>query len=302
MSDFIGTKCLVCEEEFKKGDDIVVCPECGTPYHRECYNKNGECINTELHDSQKSWKEKLEEEKANMPVKCPKCGVNNSSKNTFCTDCGALLKEEMVANVNQPEFIINFEDATLGMNPKEQFEDVTLEEISDFVRSNKLYYLPLFKRIKDSGMKMSINFVSFLFPEFYFGSRKMYLWAIISVIIKSLLAVPAYIEYMAGEDFAIEFCKRIIEMRGFGAISTIAVVGGYVFRIFMCCFSNWLYYKFVINKIKALRKQYSHYEQYRHHVRTSGGVSIGGMVLVCSIYLMVALIIVILLSFFTAIF
>ena len=36
-------KCPVCENEFTNDDDIVVCPLCGTPHHRECYKKNGEC-------------------------------------------------------------------------------------------------------------------------------------------------------------------------------------------------------------------------------------------------------------------
>ena len=44
MANYTG-KCFSCGEVFKDGDDIVVCPECGTPYHRECYLKEGKCIN-----------------------------------------------------------------------------------------------------------------------------------------------------------------------------------------------------------------------------------------------------------------
>ena len=39
--EFTEYKCPVCGEQFKKGDDIVVCPECGAPHHRECYEKEG---------------------------------------------------------------------------------------------------------------------------------------------------------------------------------------------------------------------------------------------------------------------
>lgn len=35
--DYRGQHCPICGKEFCDGDDIVVCPECGTPYHRECY-------------------------------------------------------------------------------------------------------------------------------------------------------------------------------------------------------------------------------------------------------------------------
>ena len=42
--DYTGIKCPVCEKTFTKQDDVVVCPECGAPYHRECYQKEGHCI------------------------------------------------------------------------------------------------------------------------------------------------------------------------------------------------------------------------------------------------------------------
>ena len=48
MSNFTGSKCIICENEFNDNDDIVVCPECGTPYHRECYQKEGKCVNVDF--------------------------------------------------------------------------------------------------------------------------------------------------------------------------------------------------------------------------------------------------------------
>ena len=57
MSDkYTGEKCIVCGELFADGDDIVVCPDCGTPCHRSCWEKSGECTNTALHESGESWK------------------------------------------------------------------------------------------------------------------------------------------------------------------------------------------------------------------------------------------------------
>ena len=51
-----GEKCFYCNEEFNDNDDVVVCPECGTPYHRDCYKQAGSCINHQLHESGESWK------------------------------------------------------------------------------------------------------------------------------------------------------------------------------------------------------------------------------------------------------
>ncbi len=33
MADYKGNTCPVCKQKFKEADDIVVCQDCGTPYH-----------------------------------------------------------------------------------------------------------------------------------------------------------------------------------------------------------------------------------------------------------------------------
>lgn len=44
-----NNKCPVCGKEFAEGDDVVSCPECGTPHHRECYKSLGKCVNKDKH-------------------------------------------------------------------------------------------------------------------------------------------------------------------------------------------------------------------------------------------------------------
>lgn len=44
-----NNKCPVCGKEFAEGEDIVSCPECGTPHHRECYKSLGKCANKDKH-------------------------------------------------------------------------------------------------------------------------------------------------------------------------------------------------------------------------------------------------------------
>lgn len=34
---YTGIPCAACGKKFTAEDDVVVCPECGTPYHRACY-------------------------------------------------------------------------------------------------------------------------------------------------------------------------------------------------------------------------------------------------------------------------
>ena len=75
MGIHTGEKCFVCGQVFTDNDDVVVCPDCGTPYHRACWQKNGACVNLPLHESGKSWQpEKKAEEEAQMIRICPDCG------------------------------------------------------------------------------------------------------------------------------------------------------------------------------------------------------------------------------------
>lgn len=70
--DYRGQHCPICGKEFCDGDDIVVCPECGTPYHRECYKTAGHCVNEERHGENFEWKPETAphaKEKTRMSVK-----------------------------------------------------------------------------------------------------------------------------------------------------------------------------------------------------------------------------------------
>ena len=60
--EFTEYKCPVCDKQFKKGDDVVVCPECGTPHHRECYEKEGHCHFADRHGADFSFEKEQQEE------------------------------------------------------------------------------------------------------------------------------------------------------------------------------------------------------------------------------------------------
>ena len=52
---FTNEKCPVCNNTFNPDDDIVVCPECGTPHHRDCYKENKNCANFHKHSEDFRW-------------------------------------------------------------------------------------------------------------------------------------------------------------------------------------------------------------------------------------------------------
>ena len=88
MADYINEKCISCGKEFTKDDDVVVCPECGTPYHRGCYEKEGKCINNELHEKHSVWKPEVKEHEETEKIVCKNCGAENPKEALFCNKCG----------------------------------------------------------------------------------------------------------------------------------------------------------------------------------------------------------------------
>lgn len=87
--------CQGCGKIFADGDDIVVCPECGTPQHRECYNKEHKCVNEHLHEDNFEWKPKHTNEEPveddrelEIMIRCPFCGHENELTAKSCENCG----------------------------------------------------------------------------------------------------------------------------------------------------------------------------------------------------------------------
>lgn len=97
---YSGYKCDGCGKAFNEDDDIVVCPECATPQHRECYNEKGGCVNAHLHSEDFQWQgektalptEPQKEEIAPAEIRndliCPNCHHANPHGSTECQKCG----------------------------------------------------------------------------------------------------------------------------------------------------------------------------------------------------------------------
>ena len=97
---YTGNICDGCNELILDNEDIVVCPECGTPQHRQCYDKNNQCVNAHLHEENFTWQgtvsEKtatasstlVNEEKKGQDIVCPNCKQTNPSGTEVCRHCG----------------------------------------------------------------------------------------------------------------------------------------------------------------------------------------------------------------------
>lgn len=265
---YIGETCALCGLAFTESDDVVVCPECGSPHHRGCYNKNGCCAKAELHAEGYKWQsntinKKISDADVDVYINCPRCGSRNSPENERCESCGEVLSEEERISEGGNQTTGNpFLDQIMKLDPNENLGGIRLKEAVGFVRSNLLYYIPMFRQMFAMGRKISFNFICFIFPPVYFANRRMWSWAILTAILSVLLSMPLTISYFVSaglENGGISLFSQSVNnavLENSHMLSTlvnICNIADFVMRILMCMFGNYIYYKFMIKSVKRIK-------------------------------------------------
>ena len=270
MLDYEGCPCRICGKEFTASDDIVVCPDCGTPYHRSCWKEAGACTNTELHETGGSWKVINKQKKKPEPDAPEEYDAADTGK-----DGGQPVFQ---ANFADETIRLNPEDETIGLDPNEDYDGATMGELAEFVSSNKFYYLPLFKLMKKTGRKFSLNLICLFFPELYFANRKMWAGTLISVLIQVLFSIPSQAVFMTSQ-FGIRLPWVDTESVTFQEIYRISGGLHFLVSILLCLFANYLYYRWSVRKIGKLRAAAVSDAEFHHSLRAEGGTSTGNVIL-----------------------
>lgn len=155
--DFTKFHCPVCNNTFTENDDVVVCPECGTPHHRECYKNLGKCFNEELHGTDASVAEKYKNPEKKISHLNEAEASKENSENSFKINEKGL-----------PGFIkfSSVQDHLIEGKHSSLFEAA--------VGKNQNYYMPRFAVISSLNRGLSFNAMAFLFPLAWSLYRKMY--------------------------------------------------------------------------------------------------------------------------------
>ena len=273
MLEYQGNPCHYCGKEFEDGDDIVVCPECGTPYHRACYREAGHCTNTVLHESGGSWQKERRDEMAQQRREEKRAEEEQQALDRERGEGPQMIHASLYDGVR-----MNPDDPTVGLDPNEDFEGTTLGEIAEFVSVNRFYYLPLFRLMKKTGKKLSLNLVCLLFPELQFAYRKMWGFTLLTVFLRTLLGIPQAMLTMSNQ-FGMRLAWADITTVGFGRLITAANLVEMFASFGLCLFGNYLYYRYTLRKIKRLRTEASSELHFRYTLREEGGASIGNVFL-----------------------
>ncbi len=190
-----GQKCPVCDAYLFDNDDLVFCPECGAPHHRDCYAALGHCAFEDKHGTDEGYKPvkveqdslSQEEVKIEDAVKtCHFCGEQLEPNEKVCHKCGKLQM------AGQPFGATVIIDPMGGVKPDDDIDGVTAKEVRLFVGANAQRYIPRFKAMAEKK-KGSWNWAAFLVPHVWFFYRKMPLPGILFsslLLVASMLLLP----------------------------------------------------------------------------------------------------------------
>ena len=169
--------CPVCEKKFIENDEIVVCPECGTPHHRSCYNSLGECKNKSLHKEGFSF-EPVKENQEKIDIL-----IDDEIKNT--SDVINVVNVEFNGDdaKNNEDLKSTIEELFKNINGKSTDQVLINNTPSRYyeaaIGKNQNYYMPRFLIMEGTQKKHLLNVCAFVFPFAWAVYRKMYKLALL---------------------------------------------------------------------------------------------------------------------------
>ena len=294
MSKQLNDKCSICGSYLFSDDDIVHCPECGAPHHRDCYATVGHCGLHQYHGTENQFKPNIEpngepeKETGEMFGRCANCGKKLPQGSNFCPFCGFYTDSRQTTD--EPEFIslqmgaggIKI-DPYGGVDKNSNIDGVKVKDLARFIAFTPNRVLPKFKRFMDSGKHTSWNWIAFLSPYSHALFRKMngaFFAYLILEITAYVLITPFYnlflsadlpINYTAAQlsEYIANNSEKLLNP----AALLLAFVGFVVFigiRIYAGMFNDWLYKQHAVATIKKIRADLDADDELQ--MRKKGGV------------------------------
>ncbi len=248
---FKGCNCVQCNNTFTETDDAVVCPVCGSPHHRACWNEKGECGNTALHSEGFSWvfpeelKPKTQEKPAapeaigtnytfkngESAIVCPHCNALNYGNDAFCMKCRNPLfrgenpvppENNFQGNTTPPPFAENpipdensyeYFQQFGGVRPDIMIDGIPVIEYSDFIGEKKSgRYIRRFLSMDRFGKKFSVSICALLFGPIWYLYRKMFKEGLLFLL--AILVITGLQTWCSVTDTTKALYKEMGEMYG----------------------------------------------------------------------------------------
>ena len=197
MFNYQGIRCPYCGEEFRENDDIAVCPECGTPHHRQCYHEHGRCFNADLHSQNYEWKPPVSSAPVNTASKlCPYCSNPITENDFFCPHCGKQVPQNLpdynlknLLDMQEEERKrIAEETGRFVLKSEDLIEGVSVKELLMYFKN--IEYVAIFCKQEFTDRKISFCLPALFSPSLFFLYNKAWIEGICAFIISLILSIP----------------------------------------------------------------------------------------------------------------
>lgn len=294
MINFTNCECAACKVKFGEKDDIVSCPVCGSPHHRDCWTQTGECANSALHDEGFVFTGHLTEVQAQESDRvCLHCG-RKLEGSMPCPDCGAMPARDNSTDEEQTgrsgaTYNIEGEAVTIeqafemhyGITDATLIEGVPVGDIKKFIGSSWYMYIPAFHKMSQKKSAISLSVLAFIGNWMWLVLRKMY-WhaaAVFATIALSFFYTACYSHFLSeyfGSD-SVELSVLLASENQYVRIGMFLyyIMLGLQFIAMLVCglFGNRMYMNFCIRKIKKINKKSSSAEEFNAALEKAGGMS-----------------------------
>ena len=179
---YTNYKCPVCNNQFTEDDDVVVCPECGTPHHRECYIQNGNCANADKHGT-------------NEPIEVEFVDVEENNDTSSQTETAEKETE------NPQQIVQEVIEEMKGGNGDYMLNGKHVSFYEAAIGKNQKYYIPHFMIMDKTKKAVSWNIAGFFVPLAWCLYRKMYKFAAIILALYVLMIGTIGFTIMSNEEF-----------------------------------------------------------------------------------------------------
>lgn len=294
MFKYDGQVCDLCGKPFDKDSDVVVCPECGTPHHRECWHQLGHCVNQHKHSEGFEWAP-VAKEVPQGSIECPDCHSIMPQGTMFCENCGRSLKVEdtttQVYSIPGGRMEVHQFPNAYTMNPNEfkarvdrelagEIDGVPYRDMAVFIGQNAQYYIYKFKRMRADPKYKPFNWTACLFPPIWLLFRKLWKHAIVAALINFLLNLPTFL-ILAAKMGAISTSSPLL----FPGIETAATITSFlviIVGIVWGYLAEPMYRKDTVRRLKKLKADAGDNmdRYYRSILEQAGPSKIGKVVVV----------------------
>lgn len=196
-------RCPVCSKPFEKGDDIVTCPECGTPHHRECYKDIGGCKNRSLHSTDFVYKRGSASPAVNAERSFKYSPFLTELPNGEEAEQSEYYVPENAENPNEPAEIAEAVPETyVSGEAVDEIDGVKTEDVVSVVAVNAVKFMPKFRK----NRLINWNWGAFFFGPYYLFFRKMYVHgAVFTALAYGIRLVVSALYMTAGTAYANAF-------------------------------------------------------------------------------------------------